>query len=184
MNDQSDLTASNVNINSNETSLAGDVVGRDKIIHNIVIVGQLLDFAGVQGILPPTSHLPNYATVEEAVKTLLNDTQSVEMSQAISFAGAVLGDTFSEWRTSTTTPVIPVKMFLPQLAQTIARKLAVTGHWAAASEEVIINDSSYTVLWLYSLQELLKKTGYKPTQYGIACLTSYGPDHPKRLSQN
>jgi hypothetical protein len=158
----------------------GDIVGRDKIIHNIIVVGRILDFARFEGLLPNASELPTFNSIAEAFEKTLNDRLGSDLTEAVATAGAILAPVLSQWLPKEFAAFDHRKV-LTNIASPLVERLQQLNYWSVFTESIGSDRWRYSSLrpghqvtdvqgiWLRSLQLLWKK--YKANsdkQYGIA----------------
>jgi hypothetical protein len=169
----------------------GDLVGRDKIIHNIVIVGQMLDLASIEGLLPKNSDLPDFQTIAAAFESTFNSSAKVELANAAAAAGEILKPILSEWMPKTLAGAMPYKIILPRLAESLFEKLKRLKYWDAFHEDIPSQEwpgdehanfkyLHIKVIWLDSLSSLWKKHYQKYNEmprFGIIDLAYMADGH-------
>jgi hypothetical protein len=157
----------------------GDLVGRDKIIQNIIILGEFLDYAGVEGLLPKSSVKPNYTSITDAFESTLGKRLENDLAAAFASAGEIIGDILVKWRQETPTSNYPIRNYLVDIAPTLVRKMQDKHYWEVFAETAYTSDSgtfvwdNIRVIWLYSLRDLWNKYFKEKTLYGIAEIDLY-----------
>jgi len=115
---------------SGDATVGGDVVGRDKIIQQITIVGQFLDFAQVQGLLPQPSVRADYKSIAEAFQKNISARMDADLQQAIAFAGEILRSVLRNWSQPEITKPLPFKNILERIPPEICKQLHERGYWS------------------------------------------------------
>lgn len=123
-----------VNLTGSDINIGGDIIGRDKIIQHIVIVGKFLDMAHIAEFLPSFGDLPQYQSIEEAFSKIIEEQQSEQTSQAIAFAGEIIGFALTEWKSSNPSKPVVFRSFIPFLAKIVFEQLKIRGFWEAIFE--------------------------------------------------
>lgn len=112
-----------------------DVVGRDQI-NNIVIVGNLLHFAQIEGLFPKIQEADNFASLTEAVESALGARLSSDLAEATAFAGEIIGDFISTQIPKDPRQAIVLHAFIAKLVEHIGERLADTGHLEAFTQTI------------------------------------------------
>jgi hypothetical protein len=151
-----------VNIHGS-TSTQGDVVGRDKIIHNITVVGQLLDYAKIEGLIPRLSDSRKFESVRVAFEKTFGERLESDLAKPVAITGHILGGLLSSWLPASETEPVPFRKILPSIALPLAERLVEQKYWDAFRETGYKYRSSPNVLedcevlFLHSLSELWVK---------------------------
>jgi hypothetical protein len=159
-----------VNIGDVSGGITGsNIAGRD-IIQNIIVVGQFLDFAKVEGLLPQPAALPDLATLGDNLDQALRDHLGSELTTATAAAGTILGDILAEWRPSQPGAAFPFKQMLPKLAPKLVQKLKALDYWDTFVETGFSATYSkhYAVVWLEALNHLWRKHTSQDKYFGLA----------------
>jgi hypothetical protein len=110
----------------------GDKVARDKITQNIILVGQLLEFANVEQLFPK---LPVHAKIDDIISVLKASTNNTNVPgsiEGVAFAGEILKDVFNKHvKTGLKNPYSSVKYteILSSLPGSVYQKLVDFGYW-------------------------------------------------------
>jgi hypothetical protein len=157
-------------------NVQGDIVGRDQIIQNIIIVGRVLDFANVEGLLPQAAHPKEYHSVSEALNATFSGPSGESLAVSTALAGDILRDTLGLYAPEHAAAALPFRRLLIGAAPKLVRNLQRLNYWDIYREEIYIPAQRQlrrgawgTVIWLRSLQALWAK--YRPqddAQYGLA----------------
>ena len=118
-----------------DANVQGNLIGRDQINY-IFVVGNLLHFAGIEGILPKITHPESFGSLIEAVESALGNHLNSDLTEATAFAGIILGDFISTQLTCNPHEPISLKTFVANLVKYIAIRLKKTGYWGAYSQSV------------------------------------------------
>jgi hypothetical protein len=145
------------------------IAGRD-VIQNIIVVGQFLDFAKVEGLLPqPTASL-NLNQLSPNLDQALRDHLGSGLTVATAAVGEILSDSLAEWRLPQPGAAFPFKRMLPQLAPKLVQKLRALDYWDTFAESGF--SASYTnpyqVIWLEALNHLWRKHITSDKRFGLA----------------
>ncbi|MBN2228125.1 MAG: hypothetical protein JW779_00930 [Candidatus Thorarchaeota archaeon] len=164
-------------------SSGGDIIGRDKIIQNIVFVGQILDFAKAEGLIPSLPDYSDFASIGSAFKATFEQHLGNDLAQATAIAGKIVGEVFAQWLPSEPLAAIPYRKLLREIASSMVNKLQELHYWETFYEPIdhveILASGDYgegEVIWLQSLGELWNKHFGNDYRYGIATITN--PSHP------
>lgn len=167
-----------------------DFVGRDKVIHNIIVVGQVLDLVRVEGLIPELSDLPDFQNISEAFEATFRDRLGTDLAEATAAVGEILGEALVNWMPSKPSAALPYKRILRDLPPMLIRNLKELGYWDVFCEPVPGKWSirlaqklssprqipaTAKAIWLSSLQALWKKHRKEDKLYGIAEKTVPGP---------
>lgn len=162
-----------------DANIAGDVVGRDKIINNIVVVGRMLDYAQVEGLIPKLTHETDFATISAAFEATFQQRLGADLTAATAQAGELLRPALALWTPRGPNQALPYKRILTGLAQPLAEKLMEFDYWAAFAERVsefnwiyFSGQDTVEVIWLRSLAALWKKYKQDEKLYGLAARTT------------
>lgn len=161
-----------------DANVAGDVVGRDKIINNIVVVGRMLDYAQVEGLIPQLSQPTDFATISEAFEATFRQRLQADLTQAAAQAGELLGPALAQWTPRGPHQALPYKRILTGVAQPLLEKLVELDYWATFAERVtefswiyFSGQDTVEVIWLRSLAALWQKHKPDGKLYGLAART-------------
>jgi hypothetical protein len=162
----------NVNI-SGSLNQHGDIVGRDKIIHNIIVVGRVLDFAQVDGLIPQLSDMPKLENISAAFEPNFKERLGSDLSNAIAIAGQILEPILSSWTPQSGRALI-FRDILLNLATPLGRKIQELNYWDVFCEPmgVLINQKRWNSLLLSSLSGLWNKYKTDKITYNLATLNN------------
>jgi hypothetical protein len=141
-------------------------IGRDQVIHNLVVVGQFLDFAKVEGLLPKSETPSDFSTIVEAFEETFVQRLGSDLTQATAHAGIILSDVMLEYIPKQLPAALPIKKILHEAPHSLYLKLCNLGYWDAFYELTYLNGSRQ-VVWLYSLDLLWKKHFGRHRLFGI-----------------
>ncbi len=157
-------------------NVQGDLVGRDQIIQNIIIVGRVLDFANVEGLLPQAARPKDYQSVSEALNATFSGPSGQGLAASTALAGDILKDILGAYTHEHAAAALPFRRLLMGAAPKLVRNLQRLNYWDIYREEIYIpaqrqlrGGARGTVIWLRALRALWAK--YRPqedTQYGLA----------------
>ena len=120
---------SSVDIGAVEGGIHGSqIAGRD-IVQNIIVVGQFLDFAKVEGLLPQEAATPTLPDLSAGVETALRQHLGSSMAQATATVGQLLHDILQQWKPATAGAAFPFKRMLPQMAPALIEQLKALDYW-------------------------------------------------------
>lgn len=173
--------SSNININGS-VNAQGDFVGRDKIIYNIVLLGQFLDFAKVEGLIPKLSTPSDFESISAAFEATFSQQLDNDLAQATMFAGEVLGEVIQKHWIKSSSKLLPFRAILAEVSDIASSKLKEAGYWNLfCLDSVTLKRKEYDeykdpeeyeeyvdVIWLHSLGLLWKKHFKTNRLYGIA----------------
>lgn len=172
--DQQDQDITGSQFNAGE-----DIVFRDKIIHNIVVVGQFLDFAQIEGLIPPPPNLKDFEEISTKFEKTFTDRLGSDLINGVTLAGEILGKILPSWKPKSPLQAIPFRTLIPKLAPHIASKLTALYYWETFNKkEIYIESQFWEVVYLYSLSELWKKQKQYDALFGIA---QKGTDESKEI---
>ena len=154
-------------------------VGRDQIIHNLILVGQLLDFTKVEGLIPKPSIPANFTDLSSVFDDTFDKRIGDDLTNAAASAGAILSDVMIKWLPKQYPAAIPARAILSESPALIYNKLLRLGFWSAFYSPIKVRiktspltDVKAEVIWLSSLQILWKKQfPEKDEIFGIASYT-------------
>jgi hypothetical protein len=132
-------------------------IGRDQVIHNLVVVGQFLDFAKVEGLLPKSETPSDFSTIVEAFEETFVQRLGSDLTQATAHAGIILSDVMLKYIPKQLPAALPIKTILREAPHSIYLKLSKFGYWDAFYEVTQGYGNDYQVVWLYSLGLLWEK---------------------------
>ncbi len=107
-----------------------DFIGRD-FIQNIVVVGELLDFAQIEGLLPDISEIPLYEDIGTAIEELLDNRAQGNFSEVIAYVGSYMRDFVPYLKPSN--PMNPVRYDLvvnSYLPEILGQRFLEEGYWS------------------------------------------------------
>ncbi|MCK6629714.1 MAG: hypothetical protein L6R45_31630 [Anaerolineae bacterium] len=145
------------------------IAGRD-VIQNIIVVGQFLDFAKVQELLPPSTSLPDLKNLSANLDQALQEHLGSGLTTAAAAAGEILGDILAQWRPRHPGAAFPFRQMLPELAPQLVQKLKALNYWDTFSESGFSAAYSqpYQVIWLEALNHLWFKRTDQKKRFGLA----------------
>jgi hypothetical protein len=145
------------------------IAGRD-IVQNIIVVGQFLDFAKVEGLLPQPASLPDLNNISANLDQALRDHLGSNLAEATAAAGEILGDVLAEWRPRQPSAAFPFKQMLPDIAPKLAQKLKALNYWDTFTETGFspTYKTHYSVVWLHALNQLWAKHTAQSQRFGLA----------------
>ena len=107
-----------------------DFVGRD-FIQNIVVVGELLDFAQIEGLLPEVSEIPLYEDIGAAIEELLGSREAGDFSEIIAYVGSIMKDFVPYLKgPNVMTPVRYDLVINNALPEILGQRLLEEGYWS------------------------------------------------------
>lgn len=180
MADKSDERSGGIDIGGS-ASAGGDLAGRDKIIQNILIVGQVLDFAQVEGLIPKPAEAPDFEDISGALKKAFGERLDSDLAMATAAAGEILKGFLVKMAPSKPFEVLPFRDILPNIAEYLIKKLDELKYWdtyATERTQTLRARSPWSgydviggteILWLDSLSTLWNKS-FKTKdeiQYGL-----------------
>jgi len=145
----------------------GDFVCRDQTIHNIVIVGRLLEFAQVEGLFPQIKD-NDFSSIAEAIEGALNNRLEGDLADAVAFAGEILSEFIKESIVTYTGKPIPLAELVSNLIDHVGHKLKENGYWEAYSETMNIPEYSRGILLEVVTMLYRKNFGNAVLHFGIA----------------
>jgi len=86
---KSDKRSGGVDIEGS-VSAKGDIVGRDKTIQNILVVGQFLDYAQVEGLIPKLAETPDLESISKAFEKTFGERLGTDLAHATAATGEIL----------------------------------------------------------------------------------------------
>jgi len=178
--------------NQNSQSVNNQInVGRDQVIHNLVLVGQFLDFAKIEGLIPKPIAPSEFTSIIDTFDNALDKRLGGDLEQATALAGVLLSEVMHKFLPKQTPAYLPARNILQEAPDMLYKKIVQTGLWntfySVSSLTHRNGSGSGEVLWLYSLQILWKKYFKKDELIGIAQFRSPDPrqaKQPKKVSTN
>jgi hypothetical protein len=137
-------------------------IGRDQVIQNIVLVGQFLDFAQVEGLIPKPRIPTDFNSISDAFEKTFAQRLEGDLIKGIAFAGEVLKDGISNWKPKSPISAINRPRIMNDIPAILGKNLAIHDYWPAFSKN--------STIWLYSVQLLWTnhfKTNKKDCLFGI-----------------
>jgi hypothetical protein len=147
------------------------IAGRD-VVQNIVFVGQILDFAKIEGLIPPpepinqTDILDISATLDRSIKNRLGE----DLINATSIVGEILRPAFEPLMALGDLKVFPFRRILPDLSRSLFTSLDDSGLWETFCQSIewklpTVYKASYSANSLVSsttttIQAILDKTSF------------------------
>jgi hypothetical protein len=157
-------------------------VGRDQIIHNLVLVGQFLDFAEVEGLIPRSATPADFTTISEAFDSTFEKRLGGDLTQAAASAGYFLSEVMLKFVPKQHPAALPAKKILAEAPHLLYKKLVESDFWNTfytvcpnLTEHRWIYGGEGEVVWLYSLQILWKKYFKKNELFGISIFRNLPP---------
>jgi len=144
--------------------------GRDQIIHNLVLVGQFLDFTKIEGLIPKSSTPTDFSSVVDAFEKTFSSRVDTDLAQSAVFAGEILKDAIAKWTPKTPFQVLPIRDILGDIPKVVVQKLEKLNYWNAYYEKG--ENTSYTYMRLHSLSLLWNKHFKEEKVFGILRYTS------------
>lgn len=167
-----------------------DVIGRDQIIQNILVVGQFLDFAKVSDLLPQPGEITSFDQINAAFEDTFGDEAGQDLAYATSFAGEILRDLVSELKPENSFTAFPYKRILEDIAPAVIDKLQRLGHWDVFSSPLddelakllrFTISSNPRILWLTSLEQLWEKRYSYESRFGFLVGKEYSSSRDSRV---
>ncbi|MFQ5578219.1 MAG: hypothetical protein ACE5G8_14645 [Anaerolineae bacterium] len=119
---------SSVDIGAVEGGIHGSqIAGRD-IVQNIIVVGQFLDFAKIEGLLPQEAGVASLPDLSAGVETALRQHLGSSMAQATATVGQLLKGILQQWKPAAGA-AFPFKRMLPQMAPMLVEQLKALDYW-------------------------------------------------------
>ncbi|MCG3146000.1 MAG: hypothetical protein HONDAALG_03796 [Gammaproteobacteria bacterium] len=107
-------------------------IGRDQVIHNLVLVGQLLDFAKVEGLLPkPSATSMDFTKILQSVEKNIDKQIENNLGFAAAFAGQILQNIVKKFDPKESLAIVPIKSILKELPSQIKYSLQHLNYWEA-----------------------------------------------------
>jgi hypothetical protein len=153
-----------------------DVIGRDQIIQNILVVGQFLDFAKVSDLLPQPGEITSFDQISTAFEDTFGDEAGQDLAYATSFAGEILKDLVLGLRPADPFAAFPYNQMLEEIAPGIIDKLQSLGHWDVFSSPLddelakllrFTISSNPRILWLVSMEQLWENRFSHESRFGL-----------------
>lgn len=142
-------------------------VGRDQIIHNLVLVGQFLDFTKIEGLIPKSSAPADFSSVVDAFEKTFSTRVETDLAQSAVFAGEILKDAVKTWTPMQTFQALPIRDILQKIPAIVAIKLDKLNYWNAYHEKGS-SSYAYTYMRLQSLSLLWKKHFHEDLVFAIS----------------
>jgi hypothetical protein len=171
-----------INLSQSSVTSQGDLVGRDKIIHNIVIVGQVLDMARVEDLLPQLPDLPDFGSISSALESTINERIGRDLAEPVANAGAILQPFYEKWTPRDSITALLYPTILADIAPFFVGRLMDLNYWFVFCEPltkaVNLSDPSGRyptrdewlsgqIIWLRSLSALWQKYFSDDGAYGL-----------------
>lgn len=142
-------------------NVGNDFVNRDKNIYYITVVGNLLSWAQVEGLIPKVEG-HDFSSVAQAVESSLNARLEGDLIKATAFAGEILSNFVNEWFTKHYGKPIPLAHFVTALIDHVGHRLEEKGYWEAYALGIGLGG-----LPLYATTMLYQKNFRKAPNFGI-----------------
>jgi hypothetical protein len=136
--------------------------GKDQIIQNIVLVGQFLDFAKVEGLIPkPTPHA-NFDTLINAFEQTFSARLGSDLAYATATTGEILKEIIAKWTPQDKFAALPLKSIIDSFPGDLYQALSKRNYWNAFYENIHYYWAKYDSgdcqsIRLYSLEILWEK---------------------------
>ncbi len=171
-----------VNMGDVNGGIHGSIIAGHDVITNIVVVGQILDLARVEGLIPSVPDVSGFASINAAFEAVFKQRLGNDLAEATAITGKMIGDIFANQMPREPLAAIPsYRQLLRGIAPDIVGRLQHFHYWEAFCEPAhrvdVLGSKSYgtgTVIWLSSMGDLWNKH-FKPDSkilFGIAELTS------------
>jgi hypothetical protein len=148
--------------------------GKDQFIQNIVLVGQFLDFAKIEGLIPKPSSLSDFQSVISAFENTFDRHLGNDLAQATATAGEILKESIVKWTPKDSFSGLPLKEILKELPTDLYINLRTRNLWNAFFEEgLVYYHGNIEFIRLSSLEILWKKYFKADCIWGIGCASSY-----------
>jgi len=128
-------------------------IGRDQIIHNLVLVGQFLDFTKIEELIPKSSTPNEFDNIADAFENIVTKDISTDFTQAIAFAGEILSGVINKWTPTKPYQTLPIKTIFRESPKLIVEGLIEFNYWEVYS----VSENGTYYLPLPSLSLLWKK---------------------------
>ncbi len=150
-----------------------EIAGRD-IVKNIIVVGQFLNFANVEGLLPKGDNLPDLSAMSADIDRALREHLGGSLAETAAIVGDMLGDILSEWQPKRASAAFPFRRMLPAIAPKLIERLKALDYWDTFTETGFSSayTSAYRVLWLDALNQLWAKRHTESKIFGLAEILS------------
>ena len=99
--------------------------GRDQIIQNVIIVGQFLDFANIEGLIPKQSASPDFTTITSAIEKTFSGPLEGDLVNGLSFVGDTLRRTVMPFlpRKRNALPTVTISQILREIFRVVVDKV-------------------------------------------------------------
>ncbi len=146
-----------------------EIAGRD-IVKNIIIVGQFLDFAKIEGLLPEGNNLPNLSAMSADINQALRQHLGGNLTEVAAITGDMLGDILRKWQPKRASAAFPFRRMLPAIAPQLIKQLKALDYWDTFTGAGYSNayKTRYRILWLDALNQLWAKHHNKSKIFGLA----------------
>lgn len=151
-------------------------VGRDQIIHNLVLVGQFLDYAKIEGLIPKVAAPSDFSSIIDAFEKTFDQRLGNDLAEATASAGVILSEVMLKYAPKQYPAALPIRTILSEFPNLLYQKLGQIGFWNTFYEFSNVSDQQTKlyhpteVIWLYSHQILWEKYFNKNELFGIAKL--------------
>lgn len=135
------------NFTQKNQSIQGDQmnIGGNQVIQNIVLVGQFLDLAQVQNLLPKHVALSNTKSIADAFEKEFNQRFTPELAQSTAETGQILVPILRKWAPKNDFFAVPLDEVLNDLVEGVGVYFSDRNYWQVYSKKTRIFDSSLGV---------------------------------------
>ncbi len=141
-----DQNGQNVNTQTN--------VGRDQIIHNLVLVGQFLDFTRIEGLIPKITEPRNFDEIIDGLDKSINERMNSDLAEAAVFAGEILKPLIIKFKPKSRFEILSTEKIMEELPIIIGVPLIKLGYWASfGTGDFFVLESTNQVLNKYTKKQ-------------------------------
>ncbi len=108
--------------------------GNNQFIQNIVLVGQFLDFAKIEGLIPRISNPSDFQSVISAFENTFDKHLGNDLAHATAAVGDILKESITKWTPKNSFSALPLKTILKELPNDIYVSLCRRNLWDAFFE--------------------------------------------------
>ncbi len=141
-------------------------IGRDQVIQNIVLVGQFLDFAQVEGLIPKPRIPTDFTSISEAFEKTFAQRLEGDLVKGIAFAGEVLKDGIAKWKPKSSFSALNRPQIINDIPIVLGKNFENYDYWPAFSTNNIIWFFSAQMLWANHFNVDKKKCLFGIWRYG------------------